>query len=188
MASNTLPRDYDIGRMLADFLRRITALERRLQSLFGNATPQSVATQACRVTRSSNFSVANGTTVTIPFNDEVFDNNGMHDNAVNPERITFNEPGYYAFGANIEMQSGNDYIRILVQIRDSGGPNIAFYQHAPIPGVNLAQRAAVSGVHYFDAGDYIELRIFQQNSAPAARDVEFTSAYSPIFYAAKIGS
>src|SRR3546814_11722377 len=81
MASNTLPRDYDIGRTLADFLRRISALERRLQGLFGSATPQDVATQACRVTRSSNHSVANGTTVTIPFTAEVFDNNGMHDNA-----------------------------------------------------------------------------------------------------------
>src|SRR3546814_5983844 len=114
MASNTLPRDYDIGRTLADFLRRITFLERRLQGLFGSATPQDVATQACRVTRSSNFSIANGAMVTIPFNDEVFANNGMHDNAINPERITFNQAGYYAFGANIEMQAANGYIQSLL--------------------------------------------------------------------------
>src|SRR3546814_4128193 len=56
MASNTLPRDYDIGRTLADYQRRISFLERRLQGLFGSATPQNVATQACRVTRSSNYS------------------------------------------------------------------------------------------------------------------------------------
>src|SRR3546814_5926227 len=71
MAANTLPRDYDIARILADYRRRISFLERRLQGLFGSATPQNVATQACRVTRSSNYSVPHATTEVIPFNDEV---------------------------------------------------------------------------------------------------------------------
>src|SRR3546814_15663711 len=121
MASNTLPRDYDIARILADYRRRISALERRLQGLFGSATPQNVATQACRVTRSSNYSVPHATTEVIPFNDEVFDNNGMHDNAVDPARITFNEAGDYVVGAGIELQPGNDYPRILENIQKKGG-------------------------------------------------------------------
>jgi hypothetical protein len=187
MASNTLPRDYDIGRTLADYQRRISFLERRLQGLFGSATPQNVATQACRVTRSSNYSVPHATTEVIPFNDEVFDNNGMHDNAVNPERITFNEAGYYVVGAGIEMEAGNDYTRILVNIQKNAGANIAFIQNAPVN--NVAQRANLSTVDHFEAGDHIRLRVFQQNTAGTndPRDLELSNDYSPIFYAAKVG-
>lgn len=187
MASNTLPRDYDIARILADYRRRITTLERRLQSLFGNARSQDVATQACRLTRTSNYSVPHVTTEVIPFDAEVFDNNGMHDNGVNPERITFNEPGYYVVGAGIEMEAGNDYTRILVNIQKNAGANIAFIQNAPVN--NVAQRANLSTVDYFEAGDHIRLRIFQQNTAGTndPRDLELSNAYSPIFYAAKVG-
>ena len=184
--ASTLSRDYDIARIIDNYERRISFLERRLTGLFGSATPPDVATQACRVTRSSAFSAANGTTVDIPFNAEIFDNNVMHSNVTNPERITFNEPGYYAFGANIEMQIGNDYLRINLQIRKTGGDHIAFVQHAPI-GSNVAQRAFLSGVDHFEEGDYIVLRLFQQNSGGAARNVEVSPEYSPVFYAAKIG-
>lgn len=187
MAANTLGRDYDINRMLEDYRRRIEFLERRLRALFGSDTPEDVATQACRITRSSNYSIPAVTTETIPFNDEVFDNNGMHDNSTNPSRITMNVAGYYVFGANIEMQNASDYTRINLQIRKSGGAHIAFTQNSAIAG-NLNQRYSIAGMDHFEVGDYLELRIFQQNSGPNARDLVVSADYSPIFFAAKIGS
>src|SRR3546814_15893995 len=87
----------------------------------------------------------------------------MHDNAVNPSLITFNEPGYYIVGTGLEIQSGNDYTRILANIQKNGGANIAFIQNAPVN--NVAQRGNLSTVDYFEAGDYIRLRVFQQNTA-----------------------
>src|SRR3546814_18615855 len=110
----------------------------------------------------------------------------MHDNAVNPSLITFNEPGYYIVGAGLEIQSGNDYTRILANIQKNAGANIAFIQNAPVN--NVAQRGNLSTVDHFVAGDTIRLRVFQQNAATAARDLEFTTDYSPIFTHAKTGS
>lgn len=187
MAANTLGRDYDINRTLEDYLRRISFLERRLRALFGSKTPGDVATQACRLTRGSDYSIPHATTETIPFTSEVFDNNGMHDNSVNPTRITFNQAGYYVFGANVEMQNGSDYTRVNLQIRKSGGSHIAFTQTGAIAG-NLAQRYAIAGMDHFVEGDYLELRVFQQNGAGNARNLVVSSDYSPIFYAGKIGS
>src|SRR3546814_12850370 len=116
MGPSPLGRDYDNGRTLGDYRRRISFLERRLASLFGRSTPESVATQACRLTRTSDYSLPHATTAIIPFDDEVFDNNGMHDNAVNPSLITFNEPGYYIVGAGLEIPSGHAYTLILANI------------------------------------------------------------------------
>lgn len=186
MTKNTIRRDYDIARTLEDYRRRIEFLERRMTGLFGSATSLDVATQACRVTRSTDQSIPNGTTVDLVFNSEVFDSSGMHDSGTNPERITFNQPGYYEFGLNVEMQIGNDYNRINLQIRKNGGSHIAFVQHACIPA-NVAQRAFITGMDYFEAGDFIVARLFQQNGATAARNLEVSPDYSPIFYAAKIG-
>lgn len=186
MVVNTLPRDYDIARIIDNYERRISFLERRLTGLFGSSTPPDVATQACRLTRTTNYSIPHATTETIPFNSEVFDNNGMHDNAVDPERITFNEPGYYYVGANFEIQTGNDYTRILSNIQKNNGANIAFIQNAPVN--NVAQRANFSTMEFFEEGDFVELRVFQQNGAGAARDLLVTADYSPIFCAAKIGA
>lgn len=186
MVVNTLPRDYDIARIIDDYERRISFLERRLTGLFGSSTPPDVATQACRLTRTNNYSIPHATTETIPFNDEVFDNNGMHDNAVDPERITFNQAGYYYVGANFEIEANNDYTRFLANIQKNNGANIAFIQNFPVN--NVAQRGNLSTVDYFEAGDFVELRIFQQNTAAAARDLEFSPDYSPIFCAAKIGA
>src|SRR3546814_12499559 len=106
----------------------------------------------------------------------------MHDNAVDPDRITFNEAGYYVVGAGIELQSGNDYTRILANIQKNGGANIAFIQNAPVN--NVAQRGNLSTVDYFEAGDYIRLRVLQQknagNSEPS--DHLLTNQYYPNFY------
>src|SRR3546814_7245314 len=77
----------------------------------------------------------------------------MHDNAVNPSLITFNEPGYYIVGAGLEIQSGNDYTRILANIQKNAGANIAFIQNAPVN--NVAQRGNLSTVDHFVAGDTI---------------------------------
>src|SRR3546814_19652027 len=121
MGRSTLGRDYDIGRTLKDYRRRISFLERRLASLFGRSTPESVATQECRLTRTSDYSLPHATTEIIPFDDEVFDYNGMHDNAVHPSLITFKEPGYYIVGDDLEIQSGTDSVRILATPHQHAG-------------------------------------------------------------------
>jgi hypothetical protein len=43
-------------------------------------------------------------------------------------------------------------------------------------------------VYQFVAGDYIEVQVFQDNTANAARTLDATDERSPEFYAARIGS
>jgi len=186
MGRSTLPRDYDIGRSLADYLQRIMALERRLAALFGSSTPQSVATQFARVTSTANQSITNNTQTTVAFDDELYDNNDMHDNAVNNSRITINVPGIYTVGFNGEFASGADYNRVIGSILVNGATVITREQ-TPGTGVAAPPRVGATTSRRFAAGDYIEAQVFQSNTALAARNLLFLSEYSPIMYAARIG-
>jgi hypothetical protein len=185
MGTNTLPRDYDIGRMLADYERRISFLERQLLAL-AYLTPEFTATQGCRVTRNAVQSIAHAAFIAVSFNTELFDNNAMHDNGVNPTRITINVPGIYQVGGNIEMEAGNDYTRVIMRILQNGGTAIAFNATAGTTQ-NVAQRFALGTTYEFAAGDYVELQIHQTNTAVAARNVLATPEYSPQFWAVRIG-
>lgn len=184
MARSTLARDYDIGRTLNRLQADVAALKRRMLGL-AYLTPEFTAVQACKVTRNADLTIPHTTTVTLAFNDEVFDDTGMHDNAVDNSRITMNVAGYYTFGFNFEMESAL-YTRFLVTVVVNSADDILRIQ-MPATTNTAPQRFAGSMMHQFAAGDYIEVQLFQQNAAAAARDLVVTD-YSPIFYAARIGS
>lgn len=186
MGVNTLPRDYDIARIIADYEQRISYLERQLLGL-AYLTPEFTAVQAARLTRNAVQSINNNALTPIQFNAEVFDESGMHDNAVNNSRITIAVPGRYEMGMNVEFVSAADYTRFILAIRLNGGSPLVFTQTPPV-AANLAQRYAVSTMTQLAAGDYIEAEVLQQNAAVAARNLALTANYSPIFYAARIGS
>ena len=122
----------------------------------------------------------------INFDDEISDNNAMHDNAVNNSRITINVAGIYDVGFSGEFATAADYQRVMGSILLNGATVIARDQ---IPGTvtNAPQRPTVTTVRRFAAGDYIEAQAFQQNGAAAARNLTLNTEYSPIFYAARIG-
>lgn len=185
MPVNTLPRDYDIARIIADYEKRISFLERQILRL-AYLTPEFTGTQGCRVTRNAVQSIAHVTFVPVSFNTEVFDNNAMHDNGVNPTRITINVPGIYQIGGNIEMQAAADYTRVILSIVLNGGTRIAFNAAAGT-AQNVAQRFALNTTYPLVAGDYLELEIHQTNAATAARNVLATTEYSPHFWAVRMG-
>lgn len=186
MGVNTLPRDYDLARIIADYEQRIAFLERQMLRM-AYLTPEFVSVQACRLTRNAVQSINNNTQTSVQFNTEIFDPTGMHDNAVNNTRITIAVDGYYAMGFNGELQSGADYTRIICSILHSNGNRIVQSQ---MPGTttNIPQRHSVSTMTEMVAGEYIEAQIFQQNPVPNARNLQVSADYSPIFWAARIGS
>jgi hypothetical protein len=186
MVLNSLPRDYDIARIIADYEKRISFLERQLLGL-AYLTPEFVTVQAARVTRNAVQSIPHNTQTAVQFNTEVFDPTGMHDNAVNNTRITIAVPGYYAVGFGAEMAAVNDYVRILYSITVNGGNRIVF-QQMPAVAANVPQRHAISTMTQLVAGDYIEAEILHMNGAVAARNVTVNGNYSPVMYAARIGS
>ena len=185
MAVNTLPRDFDLARIIDDYERRISFLERRLLGL-AFLTPEFAGTQGCRVTRNAVQSIPHVTFTPVSFNTEVFDNNAMHDNGVNPTRVTVNVPGIYQVGGNIEMEAGNDYTRVIMRILLNGMTVIAFNAAAGTVQ-NVAQRFALNTTYEFAAGDYVELQIHHTNGAAVARNVLASTQYSPEFWAVRIG-
>ncbi len=56
---------------------------------------------ACRVFRSTNQSIPNITWTALIFDNEAYDTNGMHDNAITPTRITINTPGLYLLTSTV---------------------------------------------------------------------------------------
>jgi hypothetical protein len=185
MGVNTLPRDYDIARIIDDYQRRISFLERTLLGL-AYLTPEFTGVQACRVTRAAVQSIPANTQTAVQFDTEVFDPTGMHDNAVNNTRITIAVPGYYAVGWNGEMAAANDYVRGIWSIAVNGTRIVS--AQTPHTGTNIPMRLSVSTMTQLVAGDFIEAQIFQQNPVPNNRNLSVVGDYSPVMYAARIGS
>lgn len=146
-----------------------------------------VAVQACRVTRTTAQSLPDASTATVNFDDEAFDTDGMHDVATNNSRITINEAGIYIVGFNGDLTAGTDYTRIVVTLVINGTTGIARSHHNSTTS-SVTQVVGVNTVYQFQAGDYVEVQIFQDNTANTARDLLVTADRSPVFYAARIGS
>lgn len=185
MAVNTLPRDFDLARIIDDYERRIAFLERQIRNT-AYLTPDFVGGQGARVTRNAVQLITHASFNTVSFNAEVFDPTGMHSNVTNPERITANVAGWYTIGANIEMAQAADYTRIILTFRHNSSTRIAFSSSPGLPS-NVDQRYALNTTYYFAAGEWVDFQIHQTNSGSASRNVNVVGDYSPQFWAVRIG-
>lgn len=146
-----------------------------------------VATQGCRLTRTVVLSCADGALVTVGFDSEVLDVYGMHSNTVNNSRITFAVAGWYHVGWSGQFILAADYIYVRYVIQLNGSELISQEQFAGT-SANVSQKGGTSTIHWFNAGDYIEALVDQNNTANLARDLQLSGSWSPTFYAVRIGS
>lgn len=144
-----------------------------------------VTVQACRVTRTTSQSIPNGADTTVAFTSEQFDNNAMHNNSTNNSRITINEPGLYTVGFCGRLASASTYTSIVASIVLNGSSTIVEHLH-PGTSIGVTQRITVSTMDEFVANDYIEVVIYQTSGS--ARNLEVAGDFSPVFWAARIGS
>lgn len=128
---------------------------------------------ACKVYHSVAQSLASGTETTVAFNSEEYDNGTMHDNAVNNNRITFTTAGVYVITAMIEFAAASDYTLVHAFIRVNGSSANIIDLNTRAPWANAGFQPTVDlYTHFkFAAGDYIEMRARQTNSAAAARNI-----------------
>jgi hypothetical protein len=147
-----------------------------------------VRAHACRLTRSTDLALADQSTVTVPFNAEEFDTDGMHDNTLFPSRITIRTPGVYMVGFQARVTSFNDYVVMQALLLMNTSTTIALGQFAGTPGSGgLPQRAYILTSYQFVAGDYIEAQVYQDNTTNASRDLVVDSN-SPTFWAVRVAS
>jgi hypothetical protein len=146
-----------------------------------------ISVQACRVNRTAVLSIPDSSATTVTFDAELFDTDGMHSTVTNSSRITINTAGIYVVGFVGTMQARSDYVRTLSEIILNGAVSIG-RQGGPGTSSSVPQTMNASCVYQFAAGDYVEVTVFQDNSANAASNLEQVSDRSPQFYAARIGS
>lgn len=126
---------------------------------------------ACRVYHSTTQSINDNSETTLVFNSERYDTDSMHSTSVDTSRITFNTAGLYEVGATVAVAAAGDYSSVFGRLRVNGTNFIDTHVLAPntattTPFVKLGT------VYKFAAGDYVEVRFYQDNTANAARNVQ----------------
>lgn len=142
---------------------------------------------ACRVWNNAAISVANSTWVALTFNSERWDTNTMHDTVTNTGRITIVTAGLYILTGHAEFAANATGMRGLQLLRNTDADGIAqiYYQAAP---VSTGTAVSLSTVWKFVAGDYVQLRAFQNSGG--ALNVNTNPAntfFTPEFSATWIG-
>ena len=140
---------------------------------------------ACRVFHNAAQSVTDNSQLILAFNSERYDTDSMHSTVTNNSRITINTAGLYVVTAHVEFGAGT-YDFASVAIRLNGATFIAIHDAPSTSGIYGNSRS-VSTVYKFGANDYVEVRVFQDNAAAAARNVNVAGNYSPEFAATWIG-
>lgn len=145
-----------------------------------------VAVQACRVSRTVSQSIPDQVDTVVAFDAEKFDNDDMHDVTTNNSRITINHAGFYEVGFHGRFQSAADYRAVLASINLNGNS----IGQILIPGttISLPQRVSISTMSKFEVGDFLEVTVYQDNTANVSRTLDMSPDYSPEFWAARIGS
>lgn len=112
-----------------------------------------------RVYSSTNQSIANDTSVTIPFDSESYDTDSYHDNSTNNDRLTIPQDGYYRVGCNVGWL-GNATGYRDARIRINGTITIVISRVAPVSGGASTDHQALAD-YFLSAGDYIIAEVRQ---------------------------
>lgn len=139
---------------------------------------------SCRVFRSTTQTLTHNAYTTIAFPSEVFDTASMHSTVTNNSRITATVDGLYLFIFHSVVQSAGDYHRVWAEMFLNGTTEIArgILVDKSVSGSNGPQPTVVT-MYPLAVGEFMEVRVFQQNTAAASRTLSAGAA----FMAARIG-
>lgn len=146
--------------------------------------PASIPVMSARVYNSGNLSVAFNTTTTVLFDTERWDTDAFHSTSSNTGRLTAPDAGQYIISGHIRWASGAGGIREM-SIRLNGTTLIS--ANVPSPAVDTNQMY-MNTVTLYDlaAGDYVEMRVFQNQTSAAALNILAAGNYSMEFAIARI--
>lgn len=122
-----------------------------------------------RVSHSAAQNVNNLATISVAWDSETFDVGAMHDVAVNNNRLTIpaNADGIYVFVAQIRWAFHAAGVRQIV-IRDDGAVIFATDTCEPVSTNPYGSTHHVTGVYEAAAGDWFEVRAFQNSGGVLA--------------------
>lgn len=140
---------------------------------------------ACRVYHSVAQPETDNTQLILAFDSERFDTDTMHSTVTNNSRITIKTAGLYMVGAHLEFAAGT-LDKASVALRLNGGTFFAV-QETVNTAAAYGQALTVVGLWKFAVADYVEVRMFQDNAANTARNVNSSINYSAEFWAVWTG-
>ncbi len=136
------------------------------------------------VYNSSNIAIVGQYPVTLTFDSELFDTDGIHDTVSNTDRLIVPEDGLYLVGGCASFGVANYFATLRIASNTlstlawtSGGSNGA----ANCPVINQ-----VTALANLQAGDYLTLWVSQ--STTSSKNVAAYGYYSPSFWMVKIGA
>lgn len=183
LTSSTRPSDPYRGQAIFEtdtnrYVGRSTADAWQDINLFSDAP-------SCRVFNNATQSVGSGATVTLGFNSERFDNNAMHDTAVNNSRITINVPGVYVVTAHVryDAEPTGDLVLAAAFLIINGTTVIANHDVGGINSAVIGAIFSVSTIYKFAAAEFIQVQTTQTNGNGEARNVQASNGHQCEFSA-----
>lgn len=149
------------------------------------ATPAAGSTfVGVQVTKTANTSVSAGGNAQIPWDSEVFDTDGFHDNSTNNARLTVpsGKGGYYKVYFGMQWASSSTVARRIVAVYKNGNSSTGtFINNFETSSINFPSCAMAFTIN-LSAGDWLEIDAYQGT----ASSLDFRSA-NAIFGMEKIG-
>ena len=125
---------------------------------------------------SASPTLTTATPVVVSFVSEDFDTDVIHDNTVNPSRLTAKTAGTYAVWANANWANFGTGVRYVAIGRNGGGAafvNVVAGQANPAGPTTVNSWQSVYGVVVLAANDYIELSAYHEQGANLTPSLHF---------------
>lgn len=142
---------------------------------------------SCRVFHNTTQSMADNVETAVVFNSERWDTNGMHDTVSLTNRITIQTSGLYLLTFNGLLPALTTYSYVYSSFRVNGSLSIGYAGFTPTT-FNATPILSNTTVYRLNAGDYVEVLVYQDNTANTAQNLTSGGNYSPEFSATWMGT
>lgn len=122
-----------------------------------------------------NQTITSGTGDAIIFTQEDFDTDTLHDNSVNPTRITFTTAGVYVITARVQFIANDTGRRTASLTHSTDGVLASSSDHEPSGGASSDH--SLAAVHKVTAGSYVTLAASQTSGGDLGVAARFAAAW-----------
>ena len=141
---------------------------------------------ACRVYHNTTQVMADATETVVAFNSERYDTDSMHSTVTNNSRITFTTGGLYLLTFNGVLAALTTYSLVYTFFRLNGTTSLGYAGFTPT-AFSASPNLVNTTVYKFAAADYVQVLIYQDNTANVGVNLNSGANYSPEFSATWIG-
>jgi len=128
----------------------------------------------CRVKQTSGQQVNDASPAIAAFNAEDFDTDAMHDNSTNNSRVTIKTAGVYLIIASAAYTAGVSDDASMSLLKNGAGGIGGYTSWGP---ANTGAGMTTSLLIQLAVNDYIELSLYQNNSANTPRTTDTTQTF-----------